>query len=85
MLDSLAAWHDALVRDERDVQLELSNLKLVFMPRQALLKKLDPSGQPTISKLKETLGLYVREYQRLVVQERVTSYMDIKETLKHQC
>jgi hypothetical protein len=63
-------------------RLDLGELKTIPMPRQALLKRLDPTGEllvPTISTQPEPL---VRQYERLVIQDRVDDGTHLKDVLK---
>ncbi len=48
------------------------------MPRQALLKKLDPSGSLTVPELRVALEIYQREHQLLIIQDRPDASLDIK-------
>ncbi len=55
----------------------LDEVKIVFMPRQALLKKLDPLGILSATEVLDMLAPYVIKYQQLVLQDRPTADMDI--------
>jgi hypothetical protein len=59
-----------------------SNLKMVLIPRQALLKKSDPSGNLPVPEVRAMLEPYVRDYQHPIIQDRVTTSMDIKRELQ---
>ncbi len=52
------------------------------MPRQELVKKLDPLGQLTVPQVHAKLEPCVRDYQHLIIQDKVTAGMDIKVALK---
>ncbi len=41
----IAAWHDDLRRLGQAPRLDLGELKTILVPRQALLKRLDPTGE----------------------------------------
>jgi hypothetical protein len=43
----IAAWHDGQMRSGSATRLDIGKIKTVLVPRQALLQKLDPSGELT--------------------------------------
>ncbi len=60
----IAAWHEDIRRLGQCSRLALGDLKTILVPRQALLKRLDPAGElsvPTHSHAAETTGAPVRE------------------------
>jgi hypothetical protein len=61
---------------------EHDNLKKLVMPRQALLKILDPSGSFTDPAVRVAPEPYQREYQLLIIQDRLDVSLDIKGALK---
>jgi hypothetical protein len=79
-----AEWHDYLKRADDKLRFELADLKTVLMPRQPLLKKLDPSGTRNlpVREMRAKLDPYVRDYLRLIIQNRVAADMDIKGALQ---
>ncbi len=52
------------------------------MPRQALFKNLDPSRSLNIPAMRVLLEPDQREYQRLIIQDRLDASLDIKGALK---
>jgi hypothetical protein len=60
----------------------LEDLKKILMPRQALLKKLDPSGSLTVPEVRVALEPYQREYECLIIQDRLDASLYIKGALK---
>ncbi len=56
----IAAWYDARKRSGDKLPFALDDLKKVLMPRQALLKKLDPSGSLTVPEVRVALEPYQR-------------------------
>ncbi len=52
------------------------------MPRQALLKRLDPTGELSVPTLCTQLQPLVRQYERLVIQDRVDADTNPREALK---
>jgi hypothetical protein len=75
------AWHVQNKRDGVPVPFTLDRLKTVLMPRQALLRKLDPEGDLSVPRLKTLLEPYQREYHDLIVRDRVPGDMDVKAAL----
>ena len=57
------------------MSLDLSDLKTVFMPRQWLLKKLDPSDALTVTELRKTLEPFMLQYKSLVIMDKVQSVL----------
>ncbi len=69
----IAAWHEDMRRLGQSPRLNLGELKLILVPQQALLKRLDPTGElsvPTVPSRTQLQPL-VRQYERLVIQDRV--------------
>jgi hypothetical protein len=69
----IAAWHEDVWRLGQRPRLALGELKTIIVPRQALLKRLDPTGDlliPTLRTQLQPLAL-VRQYERLVIQVRI--------------
>ena len=52
------------------------------MPRQALLRRLDPTGELSVPTLRTQLQPLVRQYERLVIQDRVDADADLRNALK---
>ena len=52
------------------------------MPREVLLKKLDPLGTLSVPEVRDMLAPYVIKYQQLVLQDRPAADMDIKERFR---
>jgi hypothetical protein len=60
----------------------LWDLKTILVPRQALLKRLDPTGELLVPTRSTQLQPLVRQYERLVIQDRVDADTDLKDALK---
>ncbi len=78
----IAAWHDNLKCIKESSQIANSDEKIVLMPRQALLNKLDPLETLSVPKVCEMLAPYLIEYQQLILQDRPVADMDIKGALQ---
>jgi hypothetical protein len=52
----LVIYHENSIRDGLDMPLDWSDTKTVLLPRQHLLKKLDPSGVLNVPQLRERGG-----------------------------
>ncbi len=62
--------------------LYLGELKTILVPRQALLKNLNPTGELLILTVHAQLETLVRQYERLVIQDRVDGGTQLKDALK---
>ncbi len=60
----------------------LGDLKTILVPRQALLKRLDPTGERSVPTVRMQLQQLVRQYERLVIQDRVDADTDLRDALK---
>ena len=76
------AWHTQNARDRLAHPMLLDRIKSVLMPTQALLRTLDPDGDLDVPRLKTLLAPLQREYQDVVLRDRVPGSMDIKAALK---
>jgi hypothetical protein len=78
----IAAWHEDVRRLGQCPRLALGKLKTILVPRQALLKRLDPTGELSVPSLRTQLQPLVCQYERLVIQDRVDADTTLKEALK---
>ncbi len=69
-------------RKGEELPFTLDDVKTTLMPRQALLKKSDPTWSLTVPAVRVLLQPYQREYQRLIIQDRLDARLDIKGVLK---
>ncbi len=58
----IAAWHEDMRRLGQSPRLDLGELKLILVPRQALLKRLDPMGELSVPTVRRQLQPLVRQY-----------------------
>jgi hypothetical protein len=63
-------------------RLDLGELKIILVPRQALLKRLDPTGELSVPTVRTQLEPLVRQYERLVIQDRVDDDTHLRDALK---
>ncbi len=59
----IAAWQE----DMRQLGQSLSELKTILVPLQALLRRLDPTGELSVQTVRTQLQPLVRQYERLVI------------------
>ena len=78
------AYHHDLVEQGEAPPLELLDLKTVLMPRQWLLKKLDPDGTLTVPALMMILEQHMREYADVVLKSREPPRVYSQEGNEHQ-
>jgi hypothetical protein len=78
----VAAWHVHRKRKREKLPFALDDSKKVLMPRQAPLKKFDPSGSLTVPAVRVALVPYRREYEHLIIQDRLDTSLDFKGSLK---
>ncbi len=78
----IAAWHEDILRLGQCPRLALGDLKTILVPRQALLRRLDPTGELSVPTLRTELQPLVRQYKRLVIQDRVDADTDLRDVLK---
>jgi hypothetical protein len=74
----IAAWHEDIRRLGQCPRLALGDLKTILVPRQALLKRLDPTGELSVPTIRTQLQPLVRQYERLVIQDRVDADTDLR-------
>ena len=80
----IAAWHEDIRRLGQCPRLALGDLKTILVPRQALLRRLDPTGElsvPTVLTQLQPLAS-VLQYERFVIQDRVEDDTDMRDALK---
>jgi hypothetical protein len=64
------------------MQIDWSDCKTVLIPRQHLLKKLDPSGLLNVPQLCEKLRPLVSDFERLVLKDVAQPGLDISRALE---
>jgi hypothetical protein len=74
----IAAWHDDQMRSGSATCLDICEIKTV----QASLQRLDPSGELTVSSVRTRLEPLVRQYEKLILHDRVETGMSLKDALK---
>ncbi len=57
----IAAWHEDIRRLGQCPRLDLGDLKTILVPRQALLKRLDPTGELSVPTLRTQLQPLVHQ------------------------
>jgi hypothetical protein len=67
----IAAWHEDMRRLGQSPRLDLGEPKLILVPQQASLKRLDLTGELSVPTVRTQLQPLVRQYERLVIQDRV--------------
>ncbi len=78
----IAAWHDDRRRSGYAARLDIGDIKTVLVPRQALLQSLDPSGELSVPEVRGRMEPLVRQYERLIVQDRVEAGTSLTGALK---
>ncbi len=64
------------------LRLALGDLKTILVQRQALLKRLDPTGALSVPTLRTQLQPLVRQYERLVILDRADADTDLRDAQK---
>jgi hypothetical protein len=79
----IAAWHDDSKRSGDKLPFELDDLKKVLMPRHDFpAQEIGTIGSLTVPEVRVALEPYQREYELLILQERLDASLDIKDALK---
>ena len=78
----LVIYHENRLREGDDMPLDWSDCKTVLMPRQHLLKKLDPSGLLNVPQLRSRLKPLVEDFERLVLKDVAPPGLTIKKALE---
>jgi hypothetical protein len=68
--------------DGQSQRLDLGDLKTILVPLQALLKRLDPTGELLVQTVRTQLQPLVRQYERLVIQDRLDDDRALRDALK---
>ena len=80
-LKILAKHEDNKAKGEEFI-LQLSDLRLVLMPRQWLLKKLDPDNKLSVDALRAALEDDMIEYKALIVEDWLDPHYDVKDVMR---
>ena len=74
--------HEKFAARGESVYIDWCDYKLVLVPRQNLLKKLDPDGTRSVAEMREQLRPMANAYERLVLHDIRAPGLDIREALK---
>ena len=74
--------HEKFAARGESVCIDWCDYKLVLVPRQNLLKKLDPDGTRSVAEMREQLRPMANAYERLVLHDIRAPGLDIREALK---
>jgi hypothetical protein len=80
----IAISHHERTREGHAMQLQLSDLKMVLLPRLCLLTQVDPDGQYEFNapQMPALIRQYAEEYRRIVLREQLPADMDVKGAIK---
>ena len=80
----IVAMHEDRIREgeDHDTIIRLADLKIVLMPRQWLLKKLDQDNKLTVPQLRNLLEDDMIEYRALIVNDWVDPRYSVKDVLR---
>ena len=78
----IVAMHEDFHEKGQDLIIRLSDLKLVLMPRQWLLKKLDPDNKLSVDALRAALEDDMIEYKALIVEDWLDPHYDVKDVMR---
>ena len=79
----IVVMHEDRIREGvENTIIRLSNLKMVLMPLQWLLKKLDPDNKRTVPALKMLLEDDMLEYKALIVNDWLDPRYDVKDVMR---
>ncbi len=70
------------MRSGSGTRLDIGEIKTVLVPRQALLHKLYSSGELTVPSVRTRLEPLVRQYEKLILHDKVEAGMTLKDALK---
>jgi hypothetical protein len=78
----IKAWHKNQKRSgEPPSSTKVFDFKSVILPRQHLLKKLDPAGEKTVEEVNGALLSLVHEYLAMVVHDEATPDLGVEHAL----
>ena len=78
----ILAMHEDTMAAGEEYTLRLADLRLVLMPRQWLLKKLDPDNKLSVDALRATLEDDMIEYKALIVEDWLDPHYDVKDVMR---
>jgi hypothetical protein len=80
----IAIYHHKRVEAGDAMPLQLSDMKVVLMPRLRLLTQLDPEGlyEFNAPQMRELIRPHAEEYRRVVLRDQLPEGMDVKGALK---
>ena len=79
----IVAAHEDRIREGADTILHLSDLKMVLMPRQWFLRKLDPDNKLSVPELRNLLEDHRIEYKEaLVLHDWLDPHCNVKDFLR---
>ena len=77
----LVLFHEECERNDMPVGMKIADMKKVLMPKQRVLKHLDPDGTQTVEQLRTKLAPLARLYIRVVLQDNIPAGTTLEEAL----
>jgi hypothetical protein len=74
-------YHEERERQGRAMDIHLSDVKTVLMPRQHVLKALDPNGTATAEELRAKIVPLARIYHAVVLKDQLPADKGVEEAL----
>ena len=78
----ILAMHEDTISAGEQYTIRLADLRLVLMPRQWLLKKLDPDNKLSVDALRAALEDDMIEYKALIVEDWLDPHYDVKDVMR---
>ena len=78
----ILAMHEDTMSAGEQYTIRLADLRLVLMPRQWLLKKLDPDNKLSVDALRAALEDDMIEYKALIVEDWLDPHYDVKDVMR---
>ena len=77
----LVLFHEECARKDQPLGMKIADMKTVLMPKQRVLKCLDPDGTQTVDQLRAKLAPLARLYSRVVLQDILPADVGLEEAL----
>ncbi len=65
----IGMWHTQLSEKDEEPPISARNCKFVFIPRQKLLKAIDPTGARALADVRDEVEILVEKYQAIIAED----------------
>ena len=77
----IEAWHEAMTQAGESSPIKIGSFRTILMPRQSLLKRLDPDHSRPVADIRRDLHRFANQYHNVVLLDKINPAYTITDVL----